>query len=108
MDDKVLVMSWLAKQQHKWKLQVHMNVVMMNTSTEVTNFYLRLNYHLRFAPSALTKYWKKNTEKHQESVWKMLITQQSKQHLPVHFLAWHLFTSDGGNQIKSGEPQDYV
>jgi len=35
MDNKML-----AKQQNRWKLQIQMNAVMMNTSTEVANFHL--------------------------------------------------------------------
>jgi len=69
MDNKIL-----AKQQNRWKLQLQINVVMMNTSTEVANFHL--NYHLRFSPCALTRYWK-NTAIQQALFWKMLITYQS-------------------------------
>jgi len=58
-DNKKLVMSWLSMLQQKWKLQIQLNVVMMNTSTEVANFHLRLNYRLLFPSKFSCKILKK-------------------------------------------------
>jgi len=49
--------------QQKWKLQIQLNVVMMNTSTEVANFHLRLNYRLLFPSKFSCKILKKKNRK---------------------------------------------
>jgi len=69
MDSKVLILSWLTKQQghHRWKLQIQVNAVMLYTSTERGNLSVK-KYHLLLPKSALAKH-QKATEKHHALVW---------------------------------------